>query len=134
MLAADRASAALGMELLAVSPGRATVRMTVRPDMANGYDVAHGGLVFALADTAFAVACNTHGVVTVAAGADVTFVSSARVGDVLVAEAVETDVFGRSGLTDVRVTREADGGVVAVFRGRSRSLGRPIEEQDASRA
>ncbi|GMA87166.1 phenylacetic acid degradation protein PaaD [Angustibacter aerolatus] len=117
-----------------MSPGRATVRMTVRPDMANGYDVAHGGLVFALADTAFAVACNTHGVVTVAAGADVTFVSSARVGDVLVAEAVETDVFGRSGLTDVRVTREADGGVVAVFRGRSRSLGRPIEEQDASRA
>ncbi len=126
MLADDLASARLGITLDDVGPGRARLRMTVRDDMVNGHAIAHGGLVFALADSAFAVACNSHGVVTVAAGADITFTAPARLGDVLVAEAVETDTFGRSGSTDVRVTRQDDGALVALFRGRSRSLGRPI--------
>lgn len=127
MLSLDRASAALGIELRDVGPGRALLRMTVREDMVNGHDIAHGGLVFTLADSAFAVACNSHGVATVAAGADITFVASARLGDVLLAEATETELFGRSGITDVRVTRESDGAAVAVFHGRSRSLGRPLK-------
>jgi len=127
MWAADAASAALGIELLDWGPGRATLRMTVSPTMVNGHDIAHGGLVFALADSAFAVACNSHGPVTVAAGADITFVAPARLGDVLVAEADEQVVFGRSGVTDVRVTTADGDTVVALFRGRSRSLGRPSE-------
>jgi acyl-CoA thioesterase len=127
MLASDEASRALGIELVEVGPSRARMRMRVTETMVNGHDIAHGGLVFALADSAFAVACNSHGTVTVASGADVTFVAPGRLGDVLVAEAVEHTRFGRSGLTDVTVTREDDGSVVALFRGRSRSLGRPIE-------
>ncbi len=127
MLASDEASRALGIELVDVGPGRARMRMRVTETMVNGHDIAHGGLVFALADSAFAVACNSHGTVTVASGADITFVAPGRLGDVLVAEAVEHTRFGRSGLTDVTVTREDDGSVVALFRGRSRSLGRPIE-------
>ena len=126
MLAEDNASAGLGMQLLDVGPGRARLRMPVRQDMVNGHAIAHGGFIFALADSAFAVACNTHGVVTVAAGCDITFAAPAQLGDVLVADAAETDTFGRSGITDVRVTREPDGQLIAVFRGRSRSLGRPI--------
>ncbi|GAA4350755.1 hydroxyphenylacetyl-CoA thioesterase PaaI [Angustibacter luteus] len=126
MLGDDLASAGLGMTLLDVGPGRARLRMPVRDDMVNGHAIVHGGLVFTLADSAFAVACNSHGVVTVAAGADITFTAPGRLGDVLLAEARETDVFGRSGVTDVRVTRESDGALIAVFRGRSRSLGRPI--------
>jgi acyl-CoA thioesterase len=95
--------------------------------MVNGHAIAHGGLVFTLADSAFAVACNTYGMVTVASGADITFVAPARLGDVLLAEAVEQATFGRSGVTDVRVTNQ-DGDLVAMFRGRSRSLGQPIPE------
>jgi acyl-CoA thioesterase len=124
---ADAASAALGIELVDVGPGRARLRMTVTDVMVNGHAIAHGGLVFTLADSAFAVACNTHGVVTVAAGADITFVAPARLGDVLVADAVEQVRYGRSGVTDVRVVREGpDGGtLVALFQGRSRALPRP---------
>lgn len=126
MLAGDAASAGLGIELLEVGPSRARMRMEVTASMVNGHAIAHGGLVFALADSAFAVACNSHGTVTVAAGADVTFVASARLGDVLIADAVEHARFGRSGLTDVTVTRQGDGALIATFRGRSRSLGRSI--------
>ena len=100
MWAADRASKGLGMELVTLEPGRAVVRMAVRAEMVNGHDMAHGGFVFALADSAFALACNSHGPVTVAAGCDITFVRSAKLGEVLEAEAVERVVFGRSGLTD----------------------------------
>jgi acyl-CoA thioesterase len=124
MWAADRASAGLGMELVSLDPGRAVVRMPVGSEMVNGHDIAHGGFVFALADSAFALACNSHGPVTVAAGCDITFVRSARLGEVLVAEAVERVVFGRSGLTDVTVRAEGPGDVVAEFRGRSRTVGR----------
>ena len=127
MLSSDEASRSLGIELLDVGPGRARMRMRVTATMVNGHGIAHGGLVFALADSAFAVACNSHGTVTVASGADVTFVAPGRLGDVLLADAEERTLVGRSGLTDVTVTREDDGSVIAMFRGRSRSLGRPIE-------
>jgi len=130
MWSGDAASRALGMELVAVSPGRAVVTMTVRPDMVNGWEVCHGGLIASLADSAFAVACNSRGQVTVASGFDVSFLESGRLGDVLVATAEERALRGRSGLYDVTVVRggeSGDGTVVAEFRGRSRSLGRPIE-------
>lgn len=130
MWAADRASRGLGMRLLDVGPGRATLSMPVTEGMVNGHDLCHGGYVSTLADSAFAFACNSYDVVTVAAGFDVTFVASARLGDELVAEAVEKARFGRSGLYDVTVRRSgrdgADDVVVAEFRGRSRSLGRPV--------
>jgi acyl-CoA thioesterase len=126
MLGSDEASRALGIELVDVGPGRSRLRMPVTASMVNGHAIAHGGLVFTLADSAFAVACNSHGTVTVAAGADVEFVAPGRRGDVLLADAVEHTRYGRSGLTDVTVTRESDGAVIALFRGRSRSLGRPI--------
>ena len=109
------------MELVEAVEGRAVVRMTVRDDMVNGHGTAHGGLVASLADSAFAVACNSHGVVTVASGFDVTFLRPAYAGDELVASAEERAVNGRSGVCDVTV-RRTDGEVVAEFRGRSRAL------------
>ncbi|TMR18372.1 hydroxyphenylacetyl-CoA thioesterase PaaI [Nonomuraea turkmeniaca] len=121
MMDADTASAALGIELTELAEGRAVCRMTVTGQMINGHDLCHGGYVFLLADTAFACACNTRGPVTVAAGAEITFVSPARVGDVLVAEAAERTRYGRSGIYDITV-RRPDGEVVAEFRGRSREL------------
>jgi acyl-CoA thioesterase len=121
MFAADRASAGLGMELLAAGDGTATVRMTVRDSMVNGHAIAHGGYVFLLADTAFACACNSRGPVTVAAGAEITFVAPARAGDVLTATAAERVRYGRSGVYDVTVRRGEQ--VVAEFRGRSRTTG-----------
>ena len=122
----DLASRSLGMEALDVGHdgtlGRARVRMPVTETMVNGHQIMHGGLIFTLCDSAFALACNAGGRLTVAAGCDINFVTSARLGDVLVADARERTTYGRSGLTDVTVTREADGAVVAEFRGRSRSL------------
>jgi acyl-CoA thioesterase len=117
----DPASRALGMALLELGPGRAVVAMTVRPDMVNGYDVCHGGLVATLADSAFALACNSRGLKTVAAGFDVAFLEPAHVDDVLMATAEERALRGRSGIYDVTVRREET--VVAEFRGRSRSTG-----------
>src|SRR5699024_3217081 len=102
--------------------GTATARMRVTETMVNGHDLCHGGLVFALADSTFALACNASGTPTVAASCDITFITAARLGDVLVATATERLTYGRNGLTDVTVTREGDGAVVAEFRGRSRSL------------
>jgi len=122
MWEADDASRALGMEAVEVSLDHARVRMTVTGAMVNGHDIAHGGYIFTLADSAFALACNSRGSLTVAAGADITFVASARRGDVLVADATQRTAYGRSGITDVTVTRESDGSTIAEFRGRSRSL------------
>jgi acyl-CoA thioesterase len=122
MWADDAASAHLGMEAVTVEVDHAVVRMTVGEHMVNGHDVAHGGYLFMLADSTFALACNSRGTLTVAAGADIVFVASARLGDVLVAEARVRVQYGRSGVTDVTVTREADGAVIAEFRGRSRAL------------
>jgi acyl-CoA thioesterase len=121
MLAADAASAALGIELIDLAPGRAVCRMSVTARMVNGHGLCHGGYVFLLADTAFAGACNTHGPVTVAASAEITFVAPAREGDVLTAEAAERTRFGRSGVYDTTV-RDAGGRVVAEFRGHSKEL------------
>jgi acyl-CoA thioesterase len=121
MFEADRASRDLGMELLEVGDGKATVRMTVAASMLNGYGIAHGGYVFMVADTAFACACNSRGVMTVAAGADVSFVAPVREGAVLVATATERVAFGRSGIYDVTV--RCDDQVVAEFRGRWRAAG-----------
>jgi len=128
MWGSDRASQALGMVLESVTPGGARLSMTVRPDMVNGHDLCHGGLIAALADSAFAFACNSHGTVTVASGFDVQLLESARLGDQLVADAREVAVRGRSGVYDVSV--RCGEKVVAEFRGRSRSLGRPILEEE----
>ncbi len=128
----DRASRALGMEVLDVGVdagadtdttlGRAQVRMPVTDTMVNGHDIMHGGLIFTLADSTFALACNATGRLTVAAACDISYVASARLGDVLVADARERTTYGRSGTTDVTVARESDGVVIAEFRGRSRTL------------
>jgi acyl-CoA thioesterase len=118
--AADRTSRNLGIELVDVSAGSATLRMTVTADMTNGHGTAHGGYLFLFADAAFGCACNSHGPVTVGAGADIDFVAPAHEGDVLLAHAVERTLFGRSGIYDVTVRR--DDHVLAEFRGRSRTV------------
>jgi len=120
MFSADLASKGLGIELLAAADGRAVLRMRVARTMINGHEIGHGGYVFLLADTAFACACNSRGTPTVAAGADITFVTPVREGDVLTATAAERVAFGRSGIYDVTVRRGDD--VVAEFRGRGRAL------------
>ena len=121
MWADDPASRAMGMELEHLGAGRAVVSMKVRPDMVNGYAVAHGGLVATLADSAFALACNSRGARTVAAGFDVAFLEPAYDGDLLVATAEERALRGRSGIYDVTVRRGDT--VVAELRGRSRTVG-----------
>lgn len=134
MWADDACSRGLGMSVEEVSGGdrpdgaptlgAATVRMTVAASMVNGHDIAHGGFIFTLCDSAFAVACNACGSLTVAAGCDIDFIAPARRGDVLIARAVERASYGRNGITDVTVTRESDGALIAEFRGRSRTLRR----------
>jgi acyl-CoA thioesterase len=126
MWAADAASRSLGMELVDVGPGRARVSMVVRPDMVNGHDLCHGGVIASLADSAFALACNSHGPVTVAAGFSVDFTAPGRLGQTLYAEAREVSRRGRSGIYDVTVRAEDPdaGEVVAEFRGRSRTIER----------
>jgi phenylacetic acid degradation protein PaaD len=120
MWADDAASQAMGMAIDEVRPGYARVSMAVRPDMVNGHGICHGGLVFALADSAFAFACNSHNRTTVAQACDIVYVTPARLGDHLLAEAVERTRFGRNGVYDVTVGRNGD--VIAEFRGRSREI------------
>ncbi len=122
MWADDRASSGLGMRLLDVAPGRARLAMTVAEHMVNGHGICHGGFIFALADSAFAFACNTYGERVVAQHCAVTYLRPGRLGQVLVAEAVERARAGRSGLYDVRVIGE-EGAAIAEFRGQSRSTG-----------
>lgn len=126
MFADDVASKSLGIELVEADAGRAVARMTVTEQMVNGHAIAHGGYIFLLADTTFACACNSHGPVTVAAGAEISFVASARLGDHLVATAEERTRYGRNGIYDVTVHRETGAGreVIAEFRGRSRTIGK----------
>jgi phenylacetic acid degradation protein PaaD len=121
MLDADAASAALGIRALRAGPGRAETAMTVTPAMLNGHQIGHGGVVFTLADTTFAVACNSYNRNTVATGCDIDFVAQVRAGDELWAVAVERYRRGRAGLYDVTV-RRADGTVVAEMRGRCREI------------
>lgn len=121
MFARDAASQALGMKLEETRPGFARVTMPVRADMIQGHATCHGGFVFALADSAFAFACNSHGGTVVAAGCSIEFLAPAALGDALTAEAREQAVSGRSGVYDVSVTNQR-GELVAAFRGRSRRL------------
>lgn len=121
MWAADKACQGLDIEIVAVGPGTATLAMVVREDMTNGHDTAHGGYLFALADSAFAYACNSGGETTVAAHCSITFLRPGRRGDRLVATAREVTRAGRSGLFDVEIT--VGGKVIAEFRGNSRTIG-----------
>jgi acyl-CoA thioesterase len=121
MLARDEASRMLGIEVLDYGEGWARAQLTVKDDMVNGHGTCHGGVIFSLADTVFACACNSWGPVTVAAGGDISFVAPARAGDVLVAEGRARARYGRNGIYDVAVTREGE--LVAEFRGRSREVG-----------
>ncbi|GIF67989.1 phenylacetic acid degradation protein PaaD [Asanoa ishikariensis] len=120
MFARDRASQSLGMSVVKLEPGRAVLEMTVTDLMVNGHGIAHGGFVFLLADSAFAGACNYPGAVTVAASADIFFVSAAREGERLTATAVERHRAGKSGIYDVTV--RCSDRLVAEFRGLSRTL------------
>ncbi|QDE34213.1 hydroxyphenylacetyl-CoA thioesterase PaaI [Microbacterium foliorum] len=124
MMQRDAASAMLGMTVELDEPGEAVVSMTVRDDMVNGFAITHGGLVFTLADTAFAIACNEDERVTVAGGADITFLKSTTAGQRLTARAIRRVVSGRNGIYDVTVTDES-GDVVAEVRGRSLTTNRP---------
>lgn len=118
MFAADQASRRLGIEIEELTPGRAVASMRISDVMINGHGIAHGGYVFLLADTAFAVACNSHGERTVARSCEIVFLRAARSGEVLRATAVQRSQAGRSGVYDVTVVRGADE-VVAEFRGQS---------------
>jgi acyl-CoA thioesterase len=117
----DDASQGLGMEIVEVKAGEATLAMTVAPHMVNGQRIAHGGFIFLLADSAFAFACNSHNVRAVAAQCDITFIRPGKLGDRLVATAREISRSGRSGIYDVRIT--VGDIVIAEFRGHSRTIG-----------
>ena len=132
MFAADRASRGLGMEIVSVGEGRATLTMTVREDMLNGHDICHGGFITLLADSAFAFACNSRNVVTVASGLTVDFLAPAHRGDVLTATATESSRAGRTGVYDMVVTNQ-HGKRIALVRGRSHSIaGRTVLPEENS--
>jgi acyl-CoA thioesterase len=121
MYARDRASQILGMRIDAVGPGYAKLSMSVLAEMINGHASAHGGAIFSLADSAFAFACNSRDVATVAQHCSITFVSPGREGERLTAECREVNLSGRFGVYDCTVTGE-DGRVVAIFRGHSAAI------------
>ena len=118
MYARDRASQWLGLKIVDVREGYAQMSMEVKPHMANGHDIGHGGLTFALADSTFAFACNSYNINAVAAACSIESVAPTRVGDVLTATAQEQVLMGRNGIYDVRVTNQRNE-VVALFRGKS---------------
>jgi acyl-CoA thioesterase len=117
----DDASKGLGMEILRIGPGEATLAMTVKPHMVNGHGITHGGFIFLLADSAFAFACNSHNERVVAAQSNISFIKPGKLGDRLTATAREISRTGRSGIYDVRVS--ADDTVIAELRGHSRTVG-----------
>ena len=121
----DRASKGLGMTVLSIAPGQATIRMTVREDMLNGHDICHGGLITTLADSAFAYACNSYNEFTVASGFAIELLAPGRAGDVMTARCVEVSRAGRTGVYDCEVTNQR-GERIALFRGRSHTMkGKP---------
>ena len=122
---ADRTKRFLGITIDSLERGRAVLSMLVRPEMANGFGITHGGMVFALADTAFAYACNEGDQPTVASGADITFTKASHAGDTLTATAVRRWRAGRNGLYDITVI-DQHGELVAEFRGRSFTTNRPL--------
>ena len=121
MFERDPASQALGMVLDEIRPGYARMTMTVRADMLNGHATCHGGYIFMLADSAFAFACNSHNLSTVGAGCTIDYLAPGRAGDVLVAEATEQALQGKTGVYDVTV-KTADGRTIALFRGKSHRI------------
>ena len=125
MLASEGTGPAWGIEIEEAREGYARIRMALRADMLNGHGIAHGGIVFALADTAFAYVCNGRNLRSVAANASITFLDQAREGEVLIAEGREAALVGRSGVTRVGVRTE-DGRPIAEFTGFSRSIGGPL--------
>jgi acyl-CoA thioesterase len=118
MYSRDTASKTLGIGIEQISPGLATLTMAVRPDMLNGHAICHGGFIFTLADSAFAYACNSYNLNTVASGCSIDFMAPAREGDVLTAHAHERSVSGRTGVYDIEVTNQR-GEKIALFRGKS---------------
>ena len=118
MFARDRASQALGMTLDEIRPGYARMSMPVREDMLNGHQTCHGGFIFALADSAFAFACNSHNQTPVGAGCTIDYLAPGRHHDVLCAEAQEQALAGKSGIYDIKVSNQ-DGRLIALFRGKS---------------
>ena len=118
MWSRDPATQALGMRIVAIAPGSATLAMPVRADMLNGHGICHGGFMFTLADSAFAYACNSYNQNTVASACAIDFLAPAREGDVLEAEAIERSRAGRTGVYDITV-RIHGGKTVALFRGKS---------------
>ncbi|MDP2001110.1 MAG: hydroxyphenylacetyl-CoA thioesterase PaaI [Rhodoferax sp.] len=118
MWSRDNATKALGMEMTAIAPGTATITMKVRPDMVNGHHICHGGLIFTLADSAFAYACNSYNLNTVASACHIDFLAPVREGDVLEATATERSASGRTGVYDIEV-KVRGGKQVALFRGKS---------------
>ena len=133
MFAVDAASKDfMQMELLSCEPGRATMRMTVREPMLNGHRICHGGLIFTLADSTFAFACNSRNKVTVAAGCSIEFLKPAHLDDVLTCEGIEQVLQGRHGIYDMKVTNQR-GETVALFRGKSASIqGSIVAGEDAA--
>lgn len=121
MWTSDNASRALGMELVDVGAGRATMAMTITDNMTNGHGMCHGGYIFTLADSAFAFACNSHNQNAVAQHCSVTFIRPGKRGDRMMAMAVERSRSARSGIYDITVTG-GDGKVIAEFRGHSRVI------------
>jgi acyl-CoA thioesterase len=130
MFARDRASQDLGMTLNEIRPGYARMAMPVRENMLNGHQTCHGGFIFALADSAFAFACNSHNLVTVGAGCTIDYLAPGRLGDVLTAEATEQALAGKSGIYDITV-RNQDGRTIALFRGKSHRVSGEVVPQNA---
>lgn len=128
MWADDRASQGLGMVLEAVGPGHARMAMAVTEAMVNGHGICHGGFIFALADSAFAFACNSRNARAVAAQCSIAYLRPGKLGDRLVAVAEERAVAGRSGIYDIRVL-DGQGTVIAEFRGHSRQVGQSFFEE-----
>ncbi|NRR32254.1 hydroxyphenylacetyl-CoA thioesterase PaaI [Oxalobacteraceae bacterium] len=128
MFARDRATQAMGMVIDAIAPGFARMSMPVREDMLNGHQTCHGGFIFALADSAFAFACNSHNQVTVGAGCSIDYLAPGRLGDVLTAEAREQALSGKSGIYDIAV-RNQEGRTIALFRGKSHRIGGEVAPQ-----
>jgi acyl-CoA thioesterase len=118
MYARDRAAQALGIQIQAIRPGFAVLSMKVRGDMVNGHHICHGGMIFTLADTAFAYACNSYNKNTVASACNIDFLAPGREGAMLTADAQEQSLSGRTGVYDVTV-RDDSGRVIALFRGKS---------------
>ena len=127
----DGASQSLGMQIAAIGPGTATLKMQVRDDMLNGHGICHGGMILTLADSAFAFACNSHNRLSVAQHIQITYLAPANLGETLTARATEQAFHNRNGTYDIAVTG-AEGRQIALVRGHSHSLnGQHFNEEQA---